>query len=336
MIRGARERLRGIANAHVHVGGGADLAGFDDGAFDLVYSYAVFQHIPSREAIFGYLAEAGRVLAPGGVLWFQANGAAGGGDVADTWHGARLAAGEAAAFAREAGLRLMAVEGPDTPYMAVTIQKPARGGARAAGPARIVRVAGGHHPGLAAPARGRRAFASLWIEGLPEGSDLNTLEATVQGARATGEWLGPFLGPPETDGIWQFRVRLPELEAGLDTVELLYRGARIAPAALLRTIPAGPAVPRLVALSDAAELLSTQRIASGAVRASFEEAPDAAGFRAQVDGRAITDCEARCVDPVAPRIEVTFRLPEGTGPGPHRLEMALGGRRFAALTIEVV
>src|SRR5271169_5583169 len=70
MVRGARERLSGIPNAHVHRSGGADLAGFDDESFDLVYSFAVFQHIPSREVIFGYMREACRVLAPGGVFWF--------------------------------------------------------------------------------------------------------------------------------------------------------------------------------------------------------------------------------------------------------------------------
>ena len=74
MVQGARERLSGIPNAHVHHGAGADLGAFTDESFDLVYSYAVFQHIPSREAIFGYLREACRVLAPGGVFWFQANG----------------------------------------------------------------------------------------------------------------------------------------------------------------------------------------------------------------------------------------------------------------------
>jgi ubiquinone/menaquinone biosynthesis C-methylase UbiE len=48
----------------------ADLARFDDGAFDLVYSELVLQHLPAP-VIDGYLAEFVRVLAPGGVAVFQ-------------------------------------------------------------------------------------------------------------------------------------------------------------------------------------------------------------------------------------------------------------------------
>jgi len=58
MIRMARERLRDTPNAHPHHGTGSDLAMFPDEKFDFVYSYAVFQHIPSREVVFQYLREA--------------------------------------------------------------------------------------------------------------------------------------------------------------------------------------------------------------------------------------------------------------------------------------
>src|SRR5262249_48634809 len=74
MIRLARERLRGVPNAHPHHGSGSDLSRFADQTFDFVYSYAVFQHIPSRDVVFGYLREAWRVLQPGGVLRCQING----------------------------------------------------------------------------------------------------------------------------------------------------------------------------------------------------------------------------------------------------------------------
>ena len=48
---------------HLHV--------FGDGAFDLVYSRLVLQHVPTRQAILRYLTELVRVLAPGGLLAFQ-------------------------------------------------------------------------------------------------------------------------------------------------------------------------------------------------------------------------------------------------------------------------
>src|ERR1039458_4261650 len=61
MIRLAGERLRDTPNAHPHHSSGSDLALFPDEKFDFVYSYAVFQHIPSREVVFSYLREARRV-----------------------------------------------------------------------------------------------------------------------------------------------------------------------------------------------------------------------------------------------------------------------------------
>lgn len=55
------------------VNDGADLSPIADGSADLVFSFTVFQHIPDATVVFGYLREAARVLAPGGVLAFQWN-----------------------------------------------------------------------------------------------------------------------------------------------------------------------------------------------------------------------------------------------------------------------
>lgn len=56
------------------VGDGVSLAGVEDASADLVLSFTVFQHIPSVAVIEGYLAEASRVLRPGGLFVFQWNG----------------------------------------------------------------------------------------------------------------------------------------------------------------------------------------------------------------------------------------------------------------------
>jgi SAM-dependent methyltransferase len=52
------------------VNSGADLAGHEDAAFDLVLSSIVLQHVPRREWIEAYLREFVRVLAPGGAIVF--------------------------------------------------------------------------------------------------------------------------------------------------------------------------------------------------------------------------------------------------------------------------
>jgi ubiquinone/menaquinone biosynthesis C-methylase UbiE len=68
MVRGGRERLGHLANVHFHHGNGYDLAGFEDGSFDVVSSIVALQHMP-RTVAYNYLLESHRVLREGGVLW---------------------------------------------------------------------------------------------------------------------------------------------------------------------------------------------------------------------------------------------------------------------------
>ncbi|MGB9605922.1 MAG: class I SAM-dependent methyltransferase, partial [Bryobacteraceae bacterium] len=127
MVRMAREKLAHIPHAHVHLTGGADLAAFADESFDFVYSYAVFQHIPSREVVFSYLREAHRVLKPGGIFRFQVNGLPQREGDFDTWRGVTISAAEIAWFARENDFQLLALEGVQTQYQWVTLRKRAPG-----------------------------------------------------------------------------------------------------------------------------------------------------------------------------------------------------------------
>src|SRR5437016_11741104 len=74
MIRLATAKLVNVPNAFPRATNGTDLACYQDEFFDFVYSYAVFQHIPSREVVFAYLTEARRVLKTGGIVHCQING----------------------------------------------------------------------------------------------------------------------------------------------------------------------------------------------------------------------------------------------------------------------
>ena len=139
MIARARANLRGIPHAHPHHTSGADLAPFADESFDFVYSYAVFQHIPSRDVVMQYLREARRVLKPGGILRAQINGLDQTAARYDTWSGVRIPAEEVAAFARENDMQLLALEGARTQYMWTTMRKRAPGWLVAAGAAGCAR-----------------------------------------------------------------------------------------------------------------------------------------------------------------------------------------------------
>jgi SAM-dependent methyltransferase len=70
MIERAHELNRFGDRCRYHVNDRDDLALFDDGVFDLVYSDIVLQHI-APEFSAKYVREFARVLAPGGILVFQ-------------------------------------------------------------------------------------------------------------------------------------------------------------------------------------------------------------------------------------------------------------------------
>jgi SAM-dependent methyltransferase len=53
---------------------GGDLNGIADSSVDFVLSFAVFQHVPDKEAIFSYFAETARVLRPGGIFRLHMKG----------------------------------------------------------------------------------------------------------------------------------------------------------------------------------------------------------------------------------------------------------------------
>ncbi|MEK7405801.1 MAG: class I SAM-dependent methyltransferase [Acidobacteriota bacterium] len=337
MVRQAREKLQHIPHAHVHLTAGADLAAFADESFEFVYSYAVFQHIPLREVVFEYLSEARRVLKTGGIFRFQVNGLPGPMLRYDTWSGVRISAAEIAEFAREHDFQLLALEGTRTQYLWVTLRKQPHGwfaeqARRSAEMARIRRITNAHSSEPVAPSRGRFAVIALWLEGLPEDGDLNTLKATVGGLEADLTYLGP----PAHD-LQQLNVELPaSVETGLQPVRVFRLRKPLTPAASVRVIPPGPLVPRVVAVTDGIDLLSGTRIVSRSVKVNIEEVAHPEQFEASVDGLPVTDLEHFCTDPRPPLHEVNFSLPGTLGAGAHQLEMRIGQRSFAPVPIEVV
>ncbi len=74
MIRLARSRLEGVPNVTTLKNDGATLSMFDDETFDFVFSFAVFQHIPSRSQIDSYLKEFYRILKSGGEVKLPVDG----------------------------------------------------------------------------------------------------------------------------------------------------------------------------------------------------------------------------------------------------------------------
>jgi SAM-dependent methyltransferase len=338
MIRLAEERLRDTPNAHPHHTSGSDLSLFPDQKFDFVYSYAVFQHIPSREVVFSYLREARRVLKTNGVLRCQMNGLPPHAKQYDTWSGVRITPEEIVAFAREQDLQLLVLEQTWTQYMWITCRKrPAGWGASLAGrrvqPSAVIRKISNALTGESvAPVRGPLAALSLWVHGLPSEVDLNRTAVTADGLACRLIYVGE----PEQDGITQVNVALPAgLRTGMVPVEIVWLGQPLAAPAWVRIMPAGPSVPSITTITDGINLLSGTRIVTGSVKITMHEVSDPTPFRVKIDGLEGREVESFCADPMTQRYEFNFRLPQGIAPGPHEVTVSLGNRTFAPLTIEV-
>ena len=340
MIALAAEKLRDIPNAQVHATNGASLERYAAGCFDFVYSYAVFQHIPSREVVYSYLNEIHRVLKTGGLARLQFNGLPRAAESAyDTWSGVRLSSSDILEFTASHDFQVLALEGVATQYMWTTWRKQPAGWHAAqedrAPETSVVirRITNANSSEPVAPCRGRFASISIWAGNLPAEAGLHALRVTV------GESLGTitYIGPPDSAGLQQVNVVLPELEAtGLLPVEIHWRGARISPPATLRVIPPGPSVPRLVSVSDGINLVSGTRIETGSVKVLLEEIARPHEVEVWMDGRPVEDLEFFCTDPRPQRFELNFHLPADTIPGPHTLELRIGRRKLAPVALEVV
>ncbi len=335
MVKIARENLRSVRHAHAHHSPDSTLAAFADDSFHFVYSYAVFQHIPSRDVVYGYLREARRVLQNEAILRCQINGLPESAARYDTWSGVRISAAQIAEFARENHFQLLALEGTETQYMWITCRKRPEDW-RPAPPeraARIRRITNANSSEPAAPPSGRFAAISLWMEGLNADADLNHLRVTVGGrpGRLT------YIGPPEADGLQQVNALLPHgLETGLQPVQVFSENEPICPSAVIRILPRPPAVPRVVSLTDGVNLMSGTRLVTGTVKVTLEEADPPEAFTASLAGHRVRVDDIFCTNPRTPRHEITLSLPAGIPAGAYLLEMALGRRSLGAVPVEIV
>ncbi len=100
-----------------------DLRDVPDRSIDFVYSFIVFQHIPSRAAVLTYLREAARVLRPGGVLRFQADGRGRRFKPPNTWSGVRFRPGDLRRRLEGLGFHVLEITAAGTQYMWVTAQR---------------------------------------------------------------------------------------------------------------------------------------------------------------------------------------------------------------------
>src|SRR5579863_9116420 len=330
MIRLARERLADIPHAHFHATNGASLAQFADDSFEFIYSYAVFQHIPSRDVVLEYMREIRRVLKPGGIFHGQFNGLAHPGDT-NTWSGVVFSAADIRAFTREQGLQLLNLDGEHTQYMWTTWRRPAAPISER-GISSILRISNAYTGEPLIPQHGRHAAVSFWINNLPSDCDLNNLEVLADGEAG----VPVYVGPANSEGLGQVNAWLPDrIRTGLVPVELRANGKPLCPPAIARIIPSGPLVPRIVSVTDGVNLVQHNATTTGLLKVQLEEVSWPDSVTATVDSQPARQLGILRTDPRPPRHELNLELPKDLPPGAHTLQIHIGQRRVLRANIVV-
>ncbi|MBV8844685.1 MAG: methyltransferase domain-containing protein [Bryobacterales bacterium] len=342
MIALAREKLRDVPNAFPRVSSGAGLEELADDSFDFVYSYAVFQHIPSREVVYQYMREIRRVLKMGGLARLQFNGLMPETipqSAYNTWAGARFSAAEILEFTKANDFQVYVLEGVATQYMSTTWHKQPGGWQERqrrwypAEPAKIRRITNASSTEPLAPGAGPFASISILAENLPDEVGLHHFGVAVGGSFGTVTSIGAL----DPTGFQEVKVLLPEgTPAGLIPLELRWLDRRLCAPATLRVIPAGPLVPRIESITDGVNLISKNRIENRLVKITLEEIARPDEIRAFVDGLRALELAYFCVDPRRRRYEVNFRLPDSVGSGNCAIEVFIGKRKLAPVSVEVV
>lgn len=332
MVQRARQRLASIPYAHAHVALRSNLEMFAARSFHFIYSYAVFQHIPSREVVTGYWAEAARTLAPGGIFRFQCSGLPPAAADSDTWSGVRFTAADLRQAASLLGLQLLALEGVGTQYMWATLRRPDPAWQSPPDPCTIRRITNAETSEPFAPASGRYAALSLWVEALPWQADLNSLSVLIGGQPA----VLTYLGPRSPDALFQINARLPQgLPTGLLPIQLMLGEQPLSPPFWFRIVPPPPPVPRLISLTDGINLLSETEITSGSIKVMLEEIGDPAQVHFSLDHLPTQPLDWLCIDPVPPRHEFNLLIPEGYPGGETEIRIHAAGRILGPLRVRI-
>jgi cyclopropane fatty-acyl-phospholipid synthase-like methyltransferase len=126
MLARARDHCEGLPNVElVRTDGGLD--SFPDAAFDFVFSYIVFQHLPRKAYAERYFRDAFRVLVAGGIFRVQVDGRSRQFFrrwIADSWSGVVFSAPELRRRLERVGFRVDEIRGEGTQYLRATAVKP--------------------------------------------------------------------------------------------------------------------------------------------------------------------------------------------------------------------
>jgi hypothetical protein len=137
--------------------------------------------------------------------------------------------------------------------------------------------------------------------------------------------------------LQQVNAWLPDaVRTGLVPVGLKWNGTPLCESATVRIIPAGPAVPRIISITDGVNLVQKNASSTGLLKIQIEEIHSAESITATIDDRPIERLESLCVDPKPPRYELNLRLPKDLDKGRFRLEIRVGQRRLLPAEVDIL
>jgi len=326
MLALARQNLHDVPNAHMARNSGSDLAAFQSHSFDFVYSYAVFQHIPSIEVVTRYLEESVRVLKPGGVLCCQLRG----GELRPddrvrndpTWVGCIFPYQKVFEVSRKCGLHLLQISDIDRQEMWVVGRiPPASAGTNYNQPV-MKAVTPTDNPFGSVSRSGPGAAFVCWLEGFAESLSLGTVSVTLGDLEAVPSYISEHLG----NGGFQLNVLVPHgAPLGETPVRMAFNGMPV-PGQFNVDIQDYPVPePQLVKVTDGVDLLVESATATASLKVLLTGIADPDAIAFEIGSLAIEDVTHYCNYPHAFGYEFTLQLPSGVAPGPHVLRIKAPG-----------
>ena len=313
MIARSKTFLGPISHAYTHFAAESDLREFASSSFDLVYSYAVFQHLPAEQFFWRYLDEVIRVLVPGGILVLQFNGTDDNSSVFDTWAGVRVPSSKVAAACQIAGCRIRSLEGQNTQYVWITAQKAEDREPFRSGLLKIDEVVGADDALDTLVASGPDGFLSVYVTALPL-PFCDILELTIDVGGGTA--LPDYVGGPDERGRRQINAYLPPgVPVGVSQVVLKWRTIQITEPYPVRVVPPSPAVPRILALADGVELRRLNFVKCGWAKLWMVDVEDSSKLAITVGGLPAPELVVHCEDERARRYQVNVRIPDSLPAG---------------------
>lgn len=340
MLERARQLLADIPHAHLHLAEESDLRMFVDNWFEFVYSYAVFQHIPSREVILNYLDEMARVLKAGGIMCCQMRGAPAPSSELNTgsptWTGAGhyFQLHDIGEFVTKHGLQLVTAWGVDTQHMFITVRKPPRKieiGIKQSSPELLGVRPSSDGYSRSIPRRGCQAAVSLWFTELPEDCGLTDLEVNFGRVKVIPSHITLFNGGPR-----QVNALLPRnFPAGPVRIGAAYRGRPLEQTFELNVVEGDPQPPLIVSVTDAESLGLKHRICSGALKIAIQNVESPETLQAWLGDVPLQLCEVVREDPVTAQYQYSLEVPLSVASGAQVLKTTVDGFPLPPIPVEV-